>query len=349
LVADHPFATVVSTVSTGEEGPTISHLPLIAELEGDSIVLYGHLAKANQHANILHDREVFVIFHGPHSYVSPKWYTKNNVPTWNYAVVHMKGTATTIDGFQETVGCLKKLSNKMELPDPHGWQFWMPDDLASAAELSSAIVAFKIKVSSVEAKFKLSQNRSLDDRVGVIRGLASNILCPNDGLLTQMAAAFSDVAASQISSRRLPIQVLVILFRRQGAGIQYAVLRRASDQSWQFISGGVEVGETPMEAAKRETREECGIHLAKEFISLKTVCSVPANVFKEWKSWPEGTDVVSELAFAVEVDEPNFTLSDEHTELKWRDYDEASRLLKWDSNRTALWELSQRFRRNDQN
>lgn len=148
---------------------------------------------------------------------------------------------------------------------------------------------------------------------------------------------------------RLPLQVLMIPYRPQGDGLQYGLFRRADDDSWQFIAGGVESGETIAEAALREAHEEAGISRDAELTKLASVCSVPANVFKDWKSWPEGTFVVTEHAFAVRLPERSqVRLSAEHAEFRWCTYDEALKLLKWDSNKTALWELSERLKKRGQ-
>jgi transcriptional regulator len=168
LIADHPFATVIST---GETGLIVSHLPIIAKVNGEELTLVGHVARANPHADALDGNDVCVIFHGPHAYISPTWYEKGDVPTWNYAVVHVKGTARMFRDFNETVKCLRMLSHHMETEASGGWKFWIPDDLATPETLHSAICAFEIKASSIEAKFKLSQNRSDQDRAGVMTAL----------------------------------------------------------------------------------------------------------------------------------------------------------------------------------
>jgi dATP pyrophosphohydrolase len=78
-------------------------------------------------------------------------------------------------------------------------------------------------------------------------------------------------------------------------------LNRSDSNYWQFIAGGAEVNETPLEAAKREANEEAGIPLDSKIISLDSMCCVPANIFRDWRQWPKGTYVLKEFAFAVEV------------------------------------------------
>jgi len=141
---------------------------------------------------------------------------------------------------------------------------------------------------------------------------------------------------------RKPFQVLVIPFRRTATGVEYAVLKRSDADWWHFVAGGGEEGETPLDAAERETREEIGV-AAKRLIRLDSMATIPRYWFAAAASWPPEVYVVPEFAFAVETGGAGLRLSSEHSELRWLPYEEAQRLLKWDSNRTALWELNERL------
>ncbi|MBM4041866.1 MAG: NUDIX pyrophosphatase [Planctomycetes bacterium] len=143
---------------------------------------------------------------------------------------------------------------------------------------------------------------------------------------------------------RMPFQVLVIPFRRTAAGVEYAVLKRSDADWWHFVAGGGEEGESPLDAARRETREEIGITPKGELLPLDSMATIPRHWFAAGAEWPPEVYVVPEYAFAVETGEAELTLSEEHTELRWVPYDEAQALLTWDSNRTALWELNERLR-----
>lgn len=168
VINKYPFATLISTTP---EGPFVSHLPLVAESNEDKIHLIGHMAKANPHWKIMTLSEIYVVFHGPHKYITPLWHSRNDVPTWNYVVVHIKGSTQLIEKSEEVIACLKKLTQRME---PNGgWEFWLPEDLQSPQALTKAIVGFSIEVTDLKAKFKLSQNRSQEDRSGVVSGLSS--------------------------------------------------------------------------------------------------------------------------------------------------------------------------------
>lgn len=162
-----PFATVVCA-STG--GLEISHLPVTPKRYDSSIELIGHMARANTQWQCFKKSPVTVIFNGPHSYITPKWYRRNDVPTWNYMAVHARGTAEVIEDYSGLVGCLKDLTAHVERHWPSGWEFFMPEDLSND-RLVKSIVGFRIKVENIDFKKKLSQNRSHEDQDGVIKGL----------------------------------------------------------------------------------------------------------------------------------------------------------------------------------
>lgn len=143
---------------------------------------------------------------------------------------------------------------------------------------------------------------------------------------------------------RAPFQVLVIPFD-DTADLRVAVLRRADMDAWQFVAGGGEEGETPLQAARREAREEIGAD--GELYPLDSCCSVPASVIRrEARShWPARTLVIPEYAFALRVKAEALVLSHEHTSAVWTSPEEAAHMLRYDSNRTALAELTERIHR----
>ena len=142
---------------------------------------------------------------------------------------------------------------------------------------------------------------------------------------------------------RAPFQILVIPYRRTPDGLRYCVLHRADLDQWQFIAGGGEDQETPLEAARREVWEESGAR-PEEILPLQSIASIPACIFaaRHTAAWPRDMYVVPEYAFAFEVKE-EIRLSREHTEALWLSYEDARERLHWDSNRTALYELSCRL------
>lgn len=142
---------------------------------------------------------------------------------------------------------------------------------------------------------------------------------------------------------RAPFQVLVLPFRRTDSGILYAVLCRRDDQAWQGIAGGGEGAETPGEAARREAWEEGGIPASCAFVTLQTTSSVPVSCFPDACHWGDELYVIPEHAFGVDLTDRQVLLSHEHCQVRWVPYAEARALLRYDSNRTALWELNHRL------
>ncbi|HEY7788249.1 MAG TPA: FMN-binding negative transcriptional regulator [Casimicrobiaceae bacterium] len=169
LMHDYPFATLV-TPATPE--PLVSHIPLLlvpgCEPYG---TLIGHVARANPHWEHAASAESIAIFHGPHAYVSPSWYAEPSkaVPTWNYATVHAHGTIEILRDSAETRGVLDALVQRFEAGREAPWQFAMPEPARGA--LVGAIVAFRLRIRRLTAKFKLSQNRPAHDQVRVAAAL----------------------------------------------------------------------------------------------------------------------------------------------------------------------------------
>lgn len=187
LMDHYPFATIITVV---DGKPFISHLPITPKKVGDKIELIGHLARANPHSRFLKGAQATVIFHGPHTYITPKWYAENDVPTWNYSTGHAMGPVEMIESYDGIVDCLKDLTAHTERHWPSGWDFFIPDDLASET-LTKAIVGFKIKVDEINFKKKLSQNRNPNDRAGVLRGLEARSDDNSRAVLAQMRELYS--------------------------------------------------------------------------------------------------------------------------------------------------------------
>jgi len=143
---------------------------------------------------------------------------------------------------------------------------------------------------------------------------------------------------------RAPFQILAIPFKRADGELKYCVFHRADHDQWQFLSGGGEDEETPEEAAKREIFEESGLSVT-DLIPLRSMCFIPTDIFarRYLENWPPDTYVIPEYAFGFECKD-TIRLSHEHLECDWLTHEEAKARLKWDSNRTALYELDCRLR-----
>jgi transcriptional regulator len=167
LIRAYPFATLVTHAAAGL---TANHLPF--ELVDG--VLHGHVARGNELAQ-LDGAEVLLIFQGPDGYISPNWYpskheTGREVPTWNYAVVHVHGRLRVIDDAAWLRRLLETLTDHHEATQPKPWKVDdAPED--HIAKSLRAIVSLEVTIERIEGKFKLSQNHPTRNRAGVIAGL----------------------------------------------------------------------------------------------------------------------------------------------------------------------------------
>ena len=144
---------------------------------------------------------------------------------------------------------------------------------------------------------------------------------------------------------RAPFQVLVIPYKIINNEILYGIFLRSDMKVWQTISGGGEDDESPIEAAKREANEEAGIDYSANYIKLDCTCTIPVEIITGNFTWGKDVYVLNEYIFGVDVTDKNIVLSDEHDDVKWLTYDEAKKVLEWDSNKSALWELNKRLLR----
>ncbi len=171
FVARHGFATLVTQ---GDAGPLVSHVPLMLDPDaGPRGSLLGHMARANPHWRVFAPDAApsLAIFHGPHAYISPAWDVEPIVPTWNYAVVHAAGRPAVIEDDARVTALLDALVTRYEAERAEPWSLALSEQMR--ATLHGAIVAFEIPLESIEAKYKLSQNRAPEDQRGALAGLAS--------------------------------------------------------------------------------------------------------------------------------------------------------------------------------
>ena len=146
---------------------------------------------------------------------------------------------------------------------------------------------------------------------------------------------------------RAKYQVLVIPYDTDNGNVYYCLFRRSDMDIWQFIAGGGEDSDgSVLLSAKREANEEANIGFDCEYTRLDTVSSIPVNCFKNAEMiWGEDCYVVPEYCFGVKADRNKIYLSEEHSAYKWCNYEDALRYLKFDSNKTALWELDRRIKK----
>lgn len=146
-------------------GAVATHLPLIVKDEGEHGLIEGHFAKANTHWQSLAGRETLVVFHGPHSYVSPTLYTEElSVPTWNYIAVHAYGTLSLVE---DEPGKLALLTDLIAGNEPAYLDRWRTLPGGFRRTMLAGIMGFRIPIARIRGKFKLSQNRNPQERKNV--------------------------------------------------------------------------------------------------------------------------------------------------------------------------------------
>jgi transcriptional regulator len=161
LMAEHPFATLIS-VADGE--PYVTLMPVV--VDPDQRLLRGHLAAANPHRKLIDGRTPMnVIFHGPHAYISPKWYGHSAVPTWNYLMVEAVGIPMPANA-ADALAIVRELTDIYQGEDS---DFRAED--AEQERILPGIIAFTMPIERLTAKAKVSRNRTMEEREGVIQGL----------------------------------------------------------------------------------------------------------------------------------------------------------------------------------
>jgi transcriptional regulator len=171
IISSNSFGELVTVDPDGL--PTATHLPFLLDAgRGPRGTLVGHLARANpQVERLAEGKTVFVIFRGPHTYVSPAWYnTHPAVPTWNYIAIHAYGVSSLVESPARVRWALGRLVAAHEDSVGSTWRMNSLDD-SYIAMMTEQIVSFEVRIDRLEGKAKLSQNRSEADRAGVIAAL----------------------------------------------------------------------------------------------------------------------------------------------------------------------------------
>jgi transcriptional regulator len=173
LMEDQPFA---SLITMGSSGLLASHIPMMLEQNGAKGQLRGHISRANtQWRDYTPSVEALAIFSGPQHYITPNWYPEKRetgkvVPTWNYVVVHAYGYLKIVQDSEWLLAHLATLTSVHEQGSPVPWKIGdAPKDYIDA--LLKGIVGLEITIERLEGKWKVSQNRSEQDRDGVAMGL----------------------------------------------------------------------------------------------------------------------------------------------------------------------------------
>jgi len=174
LIVAHPLGTLVTL---GSSGLFASHIPMVLEDDGSEFgLLQGHISRANtQWRDFVLTVDALAIFAGHHHYITPNWYpgTKEHgkeVPTWNYAVVHAYGPLKAIEDGEWLLKFVTKLTDIHEEGSPTPWKVSdAPADFIQT--MCHGIIGLEIPIRRLEGKWKVSQNRTEDERKGVAEGL----------------------------------------------------------------------------------------------------------------------------------------------------------------------------------
>jgi transcriptional regulator len=189
-------------VTAGDGGMMVSMIPFLydpSRRPGGSLL--GHLARANGHWRDADGAEALVLVHGPDGYISPAWYAAKRehgrvVPTWNYVLVAVHGTLRVHDDAAWTRDIVERLTRAHEAPRPEPWAVSDAPEPYIEGQLR-AIVGVEVEIDRIDAKWKLSQNRSAADVAGAIAGLEGG----TDGDRA-LAAAMAKVEAERPDRER---------------------------------------------------------------------------------------------------------------------------------------------------
>lgn len=172
LVRENPWVTMVSNT---DNGLVASHYPVILDESSDELVLLSHVGRPDEQLHELGAHELLMIVQGPHGYISPGWYDdKPAVPTWNFVVAHLYGTPELLSD-EENLGVLAALVDHFEdrMPEPRRMN-GTPENAQYASRIVGGTVGFRLKVTRMVAKSKLSQNRPAETVDRIIDELEGN-------------------------------------------------------------------------------------------------------------------------------------------------------------------------------
>ena len=194
LIRAHPLGLLINC---GNDGPLANPLPFLLDTsQPDNVVLEAHLAKANPAWRAIAERPetpVLAVFQGPQAYVTPSWYetkkqTGKVVPTWNYAIVQARGTATVIDDPDWLRRQVGKLTDVEEASRAERWKVEDAPDRFVESQIKG-IVGLSIVVTELSGKWKVSQNRPAEDRLGVAKGYEAD----GDHAMESLVRAYGDL------------------------------------------------------------------------------------------------------------------------------------------------------------
>ncbi|GAA2526747.1 FMN-binding negative transcriptional regulator [Microbacterium mitrae] len=187
LIARNPWATLVSAT---DDGIVASHYAVLLDDERDDLTVVGHVGKPDDLLHGLGERELTLIFQGPHGYITPRWYGDvAAVPTWNYVALHLTGVPEILTP-EENLVVLDKLVTHFESAEPDPRLMWQaPNDEAYISRLERGTMGFRLTPSRLVAKRKLSQNKPDDVVDAIIAELNGDGAYANAALAAEMQRA----------------------------------------------------------------------------------------------------------------------------------------------------------------
>jgi transcriptional regulator len=192
VIDARPWATIMSA---GPEGLVASHYAVLLDESRDDLTVVAHVGRPDDLIHGLGDRELLVVFQGPHGYISPGWYGDvQAVPTWNYVAVHLSGIPEILSP-EENLEVLDRLVDRFEGRMPEPRRMWeRPNDESFVQRLAAGTVGFRLTPTRVVAKRKLSQNKSADTVETVIAELEGSGPYAQPDLAREMRRAHEALA-----------------------------------------------------------------------------------------------------------------------------------------------------------
>ncbi|WP_433584061.1 FMN-binding negative transcriptional regulator [Microbacterium hydrocarbonoxydans] len=195
VIEANPWATIMSS---GPDGLVASHYAVLLDDDRDDLTIVGHVGRPDDQIHGMGEREMLVVFQGPHGYISPGWYGDvQAVPTWNYTAVHLSGVPEILSA-EENLEVLDRLVQRFEgrMPDPRlMWE--RPNDETFVNRLAAGTVGFRLSPARVVAKRKLSQNKPTQTVETIIAELEGDGPYAQPGLAQEMRRAHDAIAEAR--------------------------------------------------------------------------------------------------------------------------------------------------------
>jgi len=146
------------------EKPIATHTPVEVVESENGWTIYGHISRANSQKKTFDGRESLLIFQGAHTYISARWYTEVDVPTWDYMIVHVYGKLREIEG-AELYGILSRLIEKHEASSSYRLE-GLPQDMVQKE--IKGVFGFALEVTRIDGGYKLSQGKTEEERENIV-------------------------------------------------------------------------------------------------------------------------------------------------------------------------------------